>query len=76
MCDKCGTIFSERAEGWGTYSGAIRRKDPATGRMISVTDDLDSCVVCTEIMNTTRDPMALPTREAITVSPRYEPDPS
>lgn len=67
MCDRCGTVFSERAENWSTFTGTTRRKT-ATGEWQNVTDSLDSCPECSELMTA-------PQRPAIaqTVSPRYEP---
>lgn len=49
MCDRCGEIFSERAEGWSTFSGATRKKND-DGQWITQSDTLDSCPTCSEIM--------------------------
>jgi hypothetical protein len=49
MCDRCGDIFSERGEGWSTFSGATRKKDD-NGQWITQSDTLDSCPTCTELM--------------------------
>lgn len=68
MCDRCGTVFSERAENWSTFTGTTRRKD-ADGGWKNVTDSLDSCPECTELMTTAQRPAL-----AVTLSPRYEPD--
>ncbi len=46
MCDRCGHVFSERAEGWGTYTGTTMRRDPETGRQRQVTEQLDLCGGC------------------------------
>jgi hypothetical protein len=72
MCDRCATVFSERAEGWSTYTGSVRRKNQQTGRIEMVSDELDACPECTELQ------FQGPTRPelATTVSPRYEPDPA
>jgi hypothetical protein len=66
MCDRCGTIFSERSEGWSTFTGTTRRKDPATGEWKNMSDSLDSCPECSELLT-------MPQRPAIatTVSPHY-----
>lgn len=45
MCDRCGTVFSERVEGWGTYQGSTSRRDP-NGRLRQVTESLDLCSGC------------------------------
>ena len=49
MCDRCSSIFSERAEGWSTYTGAIRKRDD-NGQWVTQSDTLDSCPECTELM--------------------------
>lgn len=49
MCDSCGTIFSEREDGWATQSATITKRDPETGKPRSVTLDLDKCGDCTEL---------------------------
>lgn len=49
MCDRCGTIFSERDEGWSTFSGSTRKRDNE-GKWVTQTDSLDSCPECTELM--------------------------
>jgi hypothetical protein len=69
MCDMCGTVFSERAEGWSTFTGSTRRKNDQ-GQWVNVTDTLDSCPEDTERMRMASQPIALPT----TASPRYESD--
>lgn len=46
MCDRCGTIFSERDEGWESYT-ATRRVKNENGQWIEERDALDSCVSCT-----------------------------
>ena len=53
MCDRCGTVFSERGEGWSTFSGSTRKKD-AEGKWVTVTDTLDSCPECSEILTSPR----------------------
>lgn len=72
MCDRCGTIFSERADDWSTYTGTIRRKDKQTGEVKPVTDQLDACPECTELQFSTVQRPEL----ATTASPRYEPGPA
>ena len=74
MCDRCATIFSERSEGWSTFTGSTRKKDPE-GKWVTVSDTLDSCPDCTEIMTSPQRPMELPTASragGVTVSPHYE----
>ena len=46
MCDRCGTIFSELAEDWTTFSGSQRRRDPATGKYYTNDVMQDSCPKC------------------------------
>jgi len=71
MCDRCATVFSERAEGWSTFSGSTRRKNPQTGKIEMITDDLDSCPDCTELMTMPAPrPQLLPSQ----VEPHYETD--
>jgi hypothetical protein len=48
MCDRCTFIFSERADGWSTFTGATQKKDKETGRVTTVSDTLDLCPDCTE----------------------------
>jgi hypothetical protein len=50
MCDKCGEVFSERADGWSTFTGAVRMRDPNTGRAIMREESLDACPDCSELM--------------------------
>jgi hypothetical protein len=46
MCDKCGQIFSENAEDWSTYQGALkRRREDGSRYTESVTQD--ACPACT-----------------------------
>lgn len=47
MCDRCGTIFSENAEDWSTFSGVRRIKDKATGRYVNDEIQQDACPRCT-----------------------------
>lgn len=49
MCDRCGEIFSERAENWSTFTGATRKRD-TNGQWVTQSDTLDSCPDCTELM--------------------------
>lgn len=46
MCDKCAVIFSERAEGWSTYTGTRMVTDPRNGRRVEQTDQMDTCPSC------------------------------
>lgn len=70
MCDDCGTVFSERADDWSTYTGAVRRRNKETGKVETLSDTLDRCPECTERL------LLAHTRPAIatTTSPRYEHD--
>jgi len=45
MCDRCGRVFSERSEDWGTYTGTTMRKDER-GRRHAVSETLDMCGAC------------------------------
>jgi hypothetical protein len=67
MCDRCATIFSERAENWSTFTGTTRRKKD-NGGFENVTDTLDSCPECTELMTAPQRPQL-----ALSVTGRYEP---
>jgi hypothetical protein len=49
MCDRCSTIFSERGEGWSTFTGATRKRND-DGQWVTQSDTLDSCPECTELM--------------------------
>lgn len=46
MCDRDGKVFSERADGWGTFTGSTRRFNERTGRTENVTETLDLCPDC------------------------------
>jgi hypothetical protein len=46
MCDRCGTIFSEREDGWSTFQGSTVRRS-VEGRQIATTDQIDTCSACT-----------------------------
>lgn len=46
MCDRCGTVFSELADGWQAFSASTMRKDPDTGRRESVAVMMDACPTC------------------------------
>jgi hypothetical protein len=51
MCDRCGTLFSERAEGWGTFTGTTTRRNERTGRPETVTETLDLGPECNAAAN-------------------------
>lgn len=71
MCDRCGTTFSEKQEGWSTFSGSTRKRDN-NGQWVTASDTLDSCPECTELMTGgSQRPQQLPTA----VSPHYETKP-
>lgn len=44
MCDKCDRVFSEREEGWQTFTGTTMRK--RNGRREPVSETLDMCSDC------------------------------
>lgn len=46
MCDRCGNIFSENAEDWSTFTGAVKRKREDGSRY---TEQIvqDACPSCT-----------------------------
>lgn len=46
MCDKCGGVFSELADGWQAFTAQTIKKNPDTGRRESVTQQLDACPSC------------------------------
>ena len=66
MCDKCGTIFSENAEGWQTMSATNRRKN-ADGQWINESVVLDTCPDCSFQAAT------IPTVKAILPTPKSSP---
>lgn len=49
MCDRDGTIFSERADGWSSFTGATVKRDKDTGKTTTIQDTLDLCPECTEL---------------------------
>jgi hypothetical protein len=67
MCDRCGTVFSERADDWSTYTGSRRRRNPETGKVENISDEMDACSECTELQFSGQRPEL-----ATTASPRYE----
>jgi len=56
MCDSCGTIYSERAEGHGTGSFTTSRRNERTGRMEQVTETRDLCPTCNAPLNESLNP--------------------
>ena len=68
MCDRCGTVFSERADDWSTYTGSRRRRNKDIGQLEVVSDTLDACPECTELQFSPSARPELPT----TASPHYE----
>jgi len=46
MCDKCGTIFPEGAEGSAILQGTIMVKDDRTGRVRQEQTNQDACPDC------------------------------
>lgn len=49
MCDTCGTVFSERAEGWSSGQITVNKTDLQTGKPTTQTLILDKCPECTEL---------------------------
>jgi hypothetical protein len=45
-CDKCGTIFSEREEGWETYTAKRMVRGKETRERYSESVALDVCPSC------------------------------
>lgn len=68
MCDRCATVFSERQEGWTTFTGSTRKRDRTTGKWITVSEEMDQCPDCTELTVTPTRPELLPSQ----VNPHYE----
>lgn len=60
MCDRDGAVFSERAEGWGTFTGSTTRRNERTGRMESITETLDLCPQCNAPATVARSVAAIP----------------
>jgi hypothetical protein len=46
MCDKCGTIFSERVQGWARGTVEVLTTDER-GRSTTITEQRDTCDICT-----------------------------
>jgi hypothetical protein len=57
MCDKCGNVFSENAEGWSTFSGAIRMINPQTKQVTMTQRTMDMCPEDTELSVGGQQPM-------------------
>jgi hypothetical protein len=72
MCDRCGEIFSEREEGWSTFTGTTRKRDD-NGLWLNQSDTLDSCASCTELMTAPQRPVAA---LGTGVQRRYEQEPA
>jgi len=74
MCDRCGSVFSERQEGWTTFTGATRKKDQ-DGKWVTVNDTMDQCTECTEMTMQPQRPELTTSVHDVrqpTVSPHYE----
>lgn len=52
MCDNCGFVFSENAEGWSNMTGNRMMRNGETGKMEPKGDSVDWCADCTEAMTT------------------------
>lgn len=46
MCDRCGNIFSENAEDWSTFTGAVKRRREDGSRYTEQVSQ-DACPSCT-----------------------------
>lgn len=46
MCDRCGAIFSEREDGWTTFTGTRVARDQH-GQQRNTTEQIDTCAACT-----------------------------
>jgi hypothetical protein len=55
MCDNCGTVFSEKEEGWSTGTGTMFKT--VDGKRQSVQVEQDKCGDCTELANAPRRPI-------------------
>jgi hypothetical protein len=76
MCDRCGTVFSERAENWSAYTGTKMARDDK-GKLEQHSESLDACPDCTELMTSPQRPELTTHVSDVrqpTVSPHYEPD--
>ena len=51
MCDNCGFVFSENAEGWSNMTGNRMVRNAESGRMEPKGDSVDWCADCTEAMS-------------------------
>ena len=60
MCDKCGDIFSENAEGWETGTMSKMVRDQYTGEARTMTLRVDACVGCASIETPAQDTAAVP----------------
>jgi hypothetical protein len=70
MCDRCGSIFSERSDDWSTFTGTTKRRNRDSGQIETQSDTLDSCPDCTELM-TSATPRPVPAIGS-SVQARYE----
>jgi hypothetical protein len=43
MCDRCGVIFSESAEGWGVGTISTNKRNERTGKLELVQQTIDLC---------------------------------
>jgi hypothetical protein len=51
MCDSCGFVFSENAEGWSNMTGNRMVRNTETGKMEAKNASVDYCSDCTEGMS-------------------------
>ena len=45
MCDRCGNMFSERSEGWETYTATMMVKKPYPHAITTVLDACPDCAI-------------------------------
>jgi hypothetical protein len=71
MCDGCGEIFSENADGWASQTASITKRDQ-NGKPYTLTAQLDKCVNCVEIeMNRSNVPSSARMLQG-SIQPHYE----
>lgn len=75
MCDRCGTVFSERADNWTTFTGSRTRRNAETGKTEILSETMDSCPECSQLLLTPQRPELTTTVTDVrqpTVRPSYE----
>lgn len=61
MCDQCGQIFSEQADGWESGSATRRRYNKETGQYEQQHLTMDKCPDCSS------EPVMVPVVKALTM---------